>query len=166
MACAVDIPFVALRWFMRRWARRHTYRRSRNLTRACGSAIQCRPVAKRCRIVRISGEGKRVVSEARWGLDSFVGSREKPKSAPINARAETVRTSGMFRQAMDAPAMPWFRPTVSMNEGGPNRRSSRTLFTNPTMAFFAFRGFVGALEPIPTPSRWIRSRLSRRRRMR
>jgi putative SOS response-associated peptidase YedK len=51
-------------------------------------------------IVRISGEGKRVVSEARWGLiPSWV--KGKPKSAPINARAETVRTSGMFRQAME-----------------------------------------------------------------
>ncbi len=49
-------------------------------------------------IVRISGEGKRVLDLAEWGLIPS-WTKEKPRTRPINARAETVATSGMFRHA-------------------------------------------------------------------
>ncbi len=49
-------------------------------------------------IVRLNREGVRVLSAVRWGLIPH-WTKGKPKAQPINARAETVRTSGMFRQA-------------------------------------------------------------------
>lgn len=48
-------------------------------------------------IVRLT-RGKGQVAFVRWGLIPS-WTKEKPKLAPINARAETVATSGMFRQA-------------------------------------------------------------------
>lgn len=49
-------------------------------------------------ILRINSNGDRVLSFARWGLIP-AWTKGKPKFQPINARAETVSTSGMFRQA-------------------------------------------------------------------
>jgi putative SOS response-associated peptidase YedK len=49
-------------------------------------------------IVRLDGSGQRVGDLVRWGLIPY-WSKEKPKIQPINARAETVATSPMFRQA-------------------------------------------------------------------
>lgn len=48
--------------------------------------------------VVVESKGQTVLRDARWG---FVPSwtKQKPKSQPINARAETVATSGMFRRA-------------------------------------------------------------------
>lgn len=46
--------------------------------------------------------GRRGERQARWGAWGFVPFWEKsakPKTRPINAKAETVATSGMFRQA-------------------------------------------------------------------
>jgi putative SOS response-associated peptidase YedK len=51
-------------------------------------------------VVRLNREGRRVLSLIRWGLIPH-WTRGKPKSQPINARAETVATSGMFRQAFE-----------------------------------------------------------------
>jgi putative SOS response-associated peptidase YedK len=48
-------------------------------------------------VVRME-EGRRVLSLARWGLIPR-WAKETPKVRPINARAETVETSGMFRDA-------------------------------------------------------------------
>ena len=47
-------------------------------------------------IVRLNGEGQRSAGLLRWG---FIPrwAKELPKVQPINARAETVATSGMFR---------------------------------------------------------------------
>ncbi len=49
-------------------------------------------------IIRINAKGERVASAVSWGL---IPSWTKgiPKTKPINARSETVTTSGMFRQA-------------------------------------------------------------------
>ena len=49
-------------------------------------------------IIRATKDGTPKLELARWG---FIPSwtKGKPKSAPINAKAETVDTSGMFRQA-------------------------------------------------------------------
>src|SRR5947209_14213590 len=49
-------------------------------------------------VVRVNSKGDRVLGFVRWG---FVPSwqRGKPKSQPINAKGETVATSGMFRSA-------------------------------------------------------------------
>ncbi|HEY0007271.1 MAG TPA: SOS response-associated peptidase [Tepidisphaeraceae bacterium] len=49
-------------------------------------------------IVRLSSDGKRTLSAVRWGLIPS-WTKGKPKQQPINARAETIATSGMFRQA-------------------------------------------------------------------
>ena len=51
-------------------------------------------------VVRINSKGDRVLGTAKWGLiPSWAG--PKPKAKPINARAETVATSGMFKKAFD-----------------------------------------------------------------
>jgi putative SOS response-associated peptidase YedK len=52
-------------------------------------------------IVRMDGDGKRVIAPAQWGFVP-AWSKEWPKTRPINARAETVSTSGMFRQAFNS----------------------------------------------------------------
>jgi putative SOS response-associated peptidase YedK len=51
-------------------------------------------------VVRPDAGGQRVVSLVQWGLIPH-WAKDKPKAQPINARAETVGTSGMFRQAFD-----------------------------------------------------------------
>lgn len=51
-------------------------------------------------IVRIDSKGQRVATLAKWGLIPS-WTKGKPKLAPINARAETVASSGMFRQAFE-----------------------------------------------------------------
>lgn len=50
-------------------------------------------------IVRVNGD-KAELSIVRWGLIPY-WSKDKPKLAPINARAETVATSAMFRHAFE-----------------------------------------------------------------
>jgi putative SOS response-associated peptidase YedK len=51
-------------------------------------------------MVYVDQKNGRVISVARWGLiPSWM--REMPKVRPINARAETVATSGMFRGAFE-----------------------------------------------------------------
>ena len=49
-------------------------------------------------VVRVDKEGGRRIGPVRWGLIPH-WAKEPPKVQPINARAETVATSGMFRQA-------------------------------------------------------------------
>jgi putative SOS response-associated peptidase YedK len=49
-------------------------------------------------LVRIDHKGNRVIDLAKWGLIP-AWSKTLPKLQPINARAESVPTSGMFRQA-------------------------------------------------------------------
>lgn len=51
-------------------------------------------------VVRVDSTGQRVLSLVRWGLVPS-WTKGKPKAQPINARAETVATSGMFRQAFE-----------------------------------------------------------------
>ena len=51
-------------------------------------------------IVRLNAEGERVLSAVRWGLIPS-WTKGKPGAQPINARAETVASSGMFRQAFE-----------------------------------------------------------------
>ena len=49
-------------------------------------------------IIRTAKDGSAKLQLARWGLvPSWI--KGKPKSAPINAKAETIDTSGMFHQA-------------------------------------------------------------------
>jgi putative SOS response-associated peptidase YedK len=49
-------------------------------------------------IVRLNKDSQRTISAAKWGLIPS-WAKSLPKTQPINARAETVATSGMFRQA-------------------------------------------------------------------
>ena len=49
-------------------------------------------------VVRLNADGRRVIGLAQWGLIP-AWTKGPPKNKPINARAETVATSGMFRQA-------------------------------------------------------------------
>lgn len=51
-------------------------------------------------VIRLNKDGERVIDLVRWGLIPH-WTKGKPKSQPINARAETVATSGMFRHALD-----------------------------------------------------------------
>lgn len=51
-------------------------------------------------LVRLNKNGERVLDAVRWGLIPS-WTKGKPKTQPINARSETVATSGMFRQAYD-----------------------------------------------------------------
>ena len=56
--------------------------------------------SQRIPIVRINSDGRRIIDDAEWG---FIPSwtKGKPKLKPINAKGETVATSGMFRQAFN-----------------------------------------------------------------
>jgi putative SOS response-associated peptidase YedK len=56
--------------------------------------------SQRLPIIRTSADGKFVVAQATWG---FIPGWTKgtPKLKPINAKAETVASSGMFRQAFE-----------------------------------------------------------------
>lgn len=49
-------------------------------------------------VIRLNKEGRRALGAVRWGLIPH-WAKEPPKAQPINARAETVTTSGMFKQA-------------------------------------------------------------------
>jgi putative SOS response-associated peptidase YedK len=49
-------------------------------------------------VVRLNRQGGRVLGLVRWGLIPH-WAKQKPKSRPINARAETVATSSLFRTA-------------------------------------------------------------------
>jgi putative SOS response-associated peptidase YedK len=49
-------------------------------------------------VVRLNKSDERVISWIEWGLVPH-WTKEKPKMRPINAKAETVSTSGMFKQA-------------------------------------------------------------------
>jgi putative SOS response-associated peptidase YedK len=51
-------------------------------------------------VVRLNKAGDRVLGALRWGLIPH-WTRGKPKTQPINARSETVASSGMFRQAFE-----------------------------------------------------------------
>jgi putative SOS response-associated peptidase YedK len=51
-------------------------------------------------IVRIDSKGNRVIGLAQWGLIPS-WTKGKPKFRPINARAENIATSPMFRQAIE-----------------------------------------------------------------
>ena len=51
-------------------------------------------------VVRINKEGGRTLGLVRWGLIPY-WAKTLPKAQPINARAETVRTSGMFKGAFE-----------------------------------------------------------------
>lgn len=55
--------------------------------------------SQRMPIVRLSEDGLRELAVARWGLIPS-WAKEMPKIQPINARAESAPTSGMFRQAL------------------------------------------------------------------
>ena len=50
--------------------------------------------------MRLDAKGRRTLSRVRWGRITH-WTKEKPKAAPINARSETVATSGMFREAFE-----------------------------------------------------------------
>lgn len=50
--------------------------------------------------IRVDQAGRRSIGGLRWGLIP-AWAKEKPKTQPINARSETVATSGMFRHAFD-----------------------------------------------------------------
>jgi putative SOS response-associated peptidase YedK len=52
-------------------------------------------------VVRLDEGGQRVISPAQWGFIP-AWARELPKTRPINARAETVSTSGMFRRSFQS----------------------------------------------------------------
>lgn len=49
-------------------------------------------------LVRLNSNEERILGLARWGLIPS-WAKDSPKTKPINARAETVATSGMFKQS-------------------------------------------------------------------
>jgi putative SOS response-associated peptidase YedK len=51
-------------------------------------------------VARLNKSGERVIRMVSWGLVPS-WTKGTPKSRPINARAETIATSGMFRQAYE-----------------------------------------------------------------
>ena len=50
-------------------------------------------------VVRLSREGERHLDVLKWGLIPYFTKDLKTARKPINARSETVATSGMFREA-------------------------------------------------------------------
>ncbi|HLL91095.1 MAG TPA: SOS response-associated peptidase [Tepidisphaeraceae bacterium] len=52
-------------------------------------------------VVRVNANGDRVLGLVRWGLIPS-WTTGKPKAKPINARAETAATSGMFKRAFES----------------------------------------------------------------
>ncbi len=51
-------------------------------------------------IVTMDEEGDVIVPAMRWGFVPFWEKSDRPKLAPINAQAEGIATSGMFRQSV------------------------------------------------------------------
>lgn len=57
--------------------------------------------SQQCPVIIMDDEGDIVVPAVmRWGFVPFWEKSEQPKLAPINAQAESVATSGMFRQSV------------------------------------------------------------------
>jgi putative SOS response-associated peptidase YedK len=57
--------------------------------------------SQECPVFTLDEEGDVVVPCAmRWGFVPFWDQSEKPRLAPINAQAENIATSGLFRQAV------------------------------------------------------------------
>ena len=66
---------------------------SRNSTFAGGTSR-----SQQVPIVRRDDDGQRVLARAQWGFIP-AWAKELPKTRPINAKAETVSTNGMFRNS-------------------------------------------------------------------
>ena len=49
-------------------------------------------------LLRLNSNEGRIIGLARWGLIPS-WAKDSPKTKPINARAETIATRGMFKQA-------------------------------------------------------------------
>ncbi len=79
---------------------------------------------KNAPVVRLSRDGERHLDALKWGpvVPSFTKDLKKARK-PIDARSETVATSGMFREAF-ADADAWSRPRSATN-GGMTRRARR-----------------------------------------
>ena len=99
-------------------------------------------------VVATNREGLRTLHPMRWG---FVPgwSKEKPKVRPINARADNVATSGLFRTAFGrrrclVPADGWYE---WRDEGGPKKQPY--LFEVDGGKLFAFAGIWDAWRESP-----------------
>ena len=55
-------------------------------------------------VVRISKDGERRLDAMKWGLVPYFTKDLKKARKPINARSETVATSGMFYDGREQPA--------------------------------------------------------------
>ncbi|HVK08913.1 MAG TPA: SOS response-associated peptidase [Gemmataceae bacterium] len=99
-------------------------------------------------VVAINKEGVRKLRPMRWGfLPGWA--KEKPKVRPINARADTVATSGLFRTAFArrrclVPADGWYEWRA---EGGPKKQPY--LFEVDGGRLFAFAGIWDVWREAP-----------------
>ena len=90
-------------------------------------------------------EGQRVMTMATWGFVPVWSKDPDPKVKPINAKSETVATSGMFRTAFKGSRC--LLPADGFYEwkAGPTTKSPKTpiFFRRRDDAVFAFAGLRG-----------------------
>jgi putative SOS response-associated peptidase YedK len=90
---------------------------------------------------------KCVFSTASWGFVPF-WTKGKPKAKPINARSETVATSGMFRAAFKSSRC--LLPADGFYEWKAGTPKQPFFFHRPDDAVFAFAGLWSTWEGQPT----------------
>jgi putative SOS response-associated peptidase YedK len=100
-------------------------------------------------VVRLDKDGRRTLSMVRWGLIPS-WAKELPKLQPINARAETVATSRMFRPAMErrrclVPADGFYE--WKKLDNSPKPRKQPMYITRKDGGLFAFAGLWERWKP-------------------
>ncbi len=99
-------------------------------------------------IIRLNGKGQRAIGSVGWGLIPH-WTKGKPKHQPFNAKAETVATNGMFRQAYErrrclVPADGFYEWPVL-----PDGRKQPTFIHQTDDELFAFAGLWERWQPAP-----------------
>jgi len=103
-------------------------------------------------VVRTNAAGERVLGLVKWGLIPF-WTKGKPKEAPVNARADKLATSGMFRQAFDRrrcliPVDGFYEPKGPKPKRGEPTRE-QYFFSRPDDGLFALGGIWERWSPDP-----------------
>lgn len=99
-------------------------------------------------VSRHNNKGQRVIRMISWGLIPF-WTQATPRSKPINARAETLATSGMFRQAFERRRC--LIPADGFYEWRGKTAPKQPMFIHrPDDAVFAFAGLWERWQPDPS----------------
>lgn len=95
----------------------------------------------------LSHRGERRAETAKWGFVPWFEKNPKPRLRPINAKIETVRSSGMFKAAFQRDRC--LVPATGFYEWeGPPERRLPWLFERDGAPFF-FAGLASRWRPLP-----------------